>query len=154
MNNKCINLKIKRKKYNKYLFCKKLNKTIDLNECKTCIYKEYKKSVSNGLKNPLKQVSKKRAKLERNRFSLFTDNLDKCYFCDRPRDDLHELLRGRNRNNSMKYGLVLPLCREHHEIMHSHINLVRFYQKEAQRKFQEVYPKLDFVDVFKINYLK
>ena len=150
----CKFFKVKQKKGSRFFYCKKKSKAIDLNECKSCIYKEYKKSVSNGLKKPLKRVSKKRAKLERNRFSLFTDNLDKCYFCDRPRDDLHELLRGRNRNNSMKYGLVLPLCREHHEIMHSHINLVRFYQKEAQRKFQEVYPKLDFVDVFKINYLK
>lgn len=149
MNNKCINLRLRSKQYNKYFFCKKINKAIDLNECKSCIYKEYKKSVSNSLKKPLKHVSKKRAKLERNRFSLFTDNLDKCYFCNKPRNDLHELLGGRNRNNSMKYGLVLPVCREHHnEIQHS-----MKYKKMAQKKFQEVYHGIDFVDVFKINYL-
>lgn len=146
----CKSFKIKQKNYSKHFFCKKMNKIIDLNECKSCIYKEYKKSVSNGLKSPLKQVSKKRVKLERNRFSLFTINLDKCYFCDRPKNDLHELLGGRNRNNSMKYGLVLPVCREHHnEIQHS-----LEYKKIAQKKFQEVYPEINFTEVFKINYLK
>lgn len=150
MNNKCINLRLRSKQYNKYFFCKRMNKAVDLNECKSCIYKEYKKSVSNGLKSPLKQVSKKRVKLERNRFSIFTNNLDKCYFCDNPRNDLHELLGGRNRNNSMKYGLVLPVCREHHnEIQHS-----LEYKKIAQKKFQEVYPEINFTEVFKINYLK
>ena len=149
MNNKCINLRLRSKQYNKYFFCKKINKVISLNECKSCIYKEYKKSVSNNLKKPLKHVSKKRAKLERNRFSLFTDNLDKCYFCNKPKDDLHELLGGKNRNNSMKYGLVLPVCRKHHnEIQHS-----QYYKRIAQIKFQEVYPGVDFVDIFKINYL-
>lgn len=149
MNNKCINLRLRSKQYNKYFFCKKINKAIDLNECKSCVYKEYKKSASNGLKKPLKQISKRRAKLERKRFSIFTDNLDKCYFCNRPRDDLHELLGGRNRNNSMRYGLVLPVCREHHnEIQHS-----IEYKKMTQKKFQEAYPEIDFVDVFKINYL-
>lgn len=149
MNNKCINLRLRSKQYNKYFFCKKINKVISLNECKSCIYKKYKKSVSNKLKKPLKHVSKKRAKLERNRFSLFTDNLDKCYFCNKPKDDLHELLGGRNRTNSMKYGLVLPVCRKHHnEIQHS-----TKYKKVAQKKFQKVYPEIDFVDVFKINYL-
>ena len=149
MNNKCINLKIRSKQYRKYFFCKRLGKSIDLNECKTCNYRFYKKSVSNRLKKPLKQVSKKRVKLERNRFSIFTDNLDKCYFCNRQKQDLHELIGGRNRNNSMKYGLVLPVCREHHnEIQHS-----TEYKKVAQIKFQEVYPEVDFVDIFKINYL-
>lgn len=126
-----------------------MNKAVDLKECKSCIYKEYKKSVSNRLKKPLKQVSKKRVKLERNRFSIFTDNLNKCYFCNKPKVDLHELLGGRNRTNSMKYGLVLPVCRKHHnEIQHS-----VEYKKLAQKKFQEVYPEIDFVKVFKINYL-
>jgi hypothetical protein len=145
----CKFFKIKQKKGSKFFYCKKTNKAISLNECKSCIYKEYKKSVSNKPKRPLKQISKKRAKLERKRFSIFTDNLDKCYFCNRPRDDLHELLGGRNRNNSMRYGLVLPVCREHHnEIQHS-----IEYKKMTQKKFQEVYPEIDFVDIFKINYL-
>lgn len=145
----CKFFKIKQKKGSKFFYCKKINKAISLNECKSCIYKEYKKNVSNRLKKPLKYISKKRAKLERNRFSLFTDNLDKCYFCNKPKDDLHELLGGRNRTNSMKYGLVLPVCRKHHnEIQHS-----TEYKKVAQMKFQEVYPEVDFVEIFKINYL-
>lgn len=145
----CKFFKIKQKKGSRFFYCKRMNKAVDLKECKSCIYKKYKKSVSNRLKKPLKQVSKKRVKLERNRFSIFTDNLDKCYFCNKPKDDLHELLGGRNRNNSMRYGLVLPVCREHHnEIQHS-----MKYKKMAQKKFQEVYPEVDFVDIFKINYL-
>ena len=70
---------------------------------------------------PIKKKSSKLAKLERNRFSILTDDLEHCYICKRifeqiiPKDDLHEIFGGRNRQISMKMGWVAPLCRTHHE---------------------------------------
>ena len=60
--------------------------------------------------------SNKLAKLERNRFSWFTDDLNKCYFCPNTSVDKHEIFGGCRRQTSMKYGMVLPLCRMHHSL--------------------------------------
>lgn len=56
--------------------------------------------------------SKKLTKLEKNRKSVFTDDLDYCYLCGKKKNDLHEVFGGRNRINSIKYNFILPLCRE------------------------------------------
>ena len=51
----------------------------------------------------IKQKSSKLAKLERNRFSIITKDLEHCYICTKKgmknisKDDLHELLEGKNR---------------------------------------------------------
>ncbi len=65
-------------------------------------------------RNGLRCKSQKLANLERNRYSIITNDMTRCYICRRPKDDLHEIFRGRNRKASMKYGLVVPLCRSCH----------------------------------------
>lgn len=69
--------------------------------------KEEKRPVKNA---QIKKKSKKLTKLEKNRFSILTDNLEKCYFCKNKKMELHEVFRGRNRQKSMKWGLVIPIC--------------------------------------------
>lgn len=102
----CINLK---QKMNKTIYCKKQNKQITFKDCSNCIYKEFKLLQSNS--NQMKNKSKKLAKLEKIRFSVFTDNMNKCYICDSIRNiHIHELIAGRNRINSIKYGFTIPLC--------------------------------------------
>ncbi len=44
-------------------------------------------------------------KLERNRKSIFTDDL-----CGSKKDNLHEIFFVKNRLKSMEYGFVIPLC--------------------------------------------
>lgn len=41
----------------------------------------------------IKQKSSKLAKLEKNRFSILTNNLEKCYFCNNKKMELHEAFR-------------------------------------------------------------
>lgn len=41
----------------------------------------------------IKQKSSKLAKLEKNRFSILTNNLEKCYFCSEKKEELHEAFR-------------------------------------------------------------
>ena len=171
----CKYLKIK---LNRTFECKKSNKKIMLKDCANCQFKEYKctnysnncankeyKSNNNQIKNitdskklkqqktvKIKSKSNKLARLERNRKSLFTDDLDYCIICKRKREHLHEVFPGRNRTNSMKYSLVLPLCSMHHQLIHSDNDLMTYYKKKGQTLFENTYPDLDFVEIFKRNY--
>lgn len=167
MNN-CIHLK---QKFNNKLECKKTNKLINISDCKNCPYKEYKKyartvknyavsekkhtelTKTNQIITKMNRKSSKLAKLERNRFSLFTNDLEHCYFCGKKKDNIHEVIFGKNRINSIKYGLTLPLCLEHHRLMHKDTALIKEYKQKGQALFNKTYPDLVFEDIFRQNYL-
>lgn len=78
----------------------------------------------------MKQKSSNLSELERNRFSLFTNELDKCYICKMPKHHMHEIFSGRNRQNSMKYGLCLPLCYKCHSLYQNDKNFNDKWQKK------------------------
>lgn len=101
----------------------------------------------------MNQKSSKLAKLERERFSLFTNDLEHCYFCGKKKDNIHEVIFGKNRINSIKFGLTLPLCLEHHRLMHKDTTLIKEYKQKGQVLFNKTYPNLNFEDIFKKNYL-
>lgn len=107
----------------------------------------------------IKKKSKKLAKLEKNRFSIITKDLDHCYLCTKngikniPKDDLHELIEGKNRQVSMKYGLVIPICRKCHEIVTNDKTLQDKLHKVAQKEFKKYYKTENFVQIFGRNYL-
>lgn len=170
MNNNCIFLK---QKLNRKVVCKLDESKVVPMDCANCPLKKinctiYSKNCANNhqiKKSPvrgglskrkpdsMKKKSNKLAKLERNRESLFTDNMDKCYFCNKKKDHIHEVIFGKNRANSMKYGLTLPLCSEHHKLMHEDTTLIEEYKKRGQLLFKKNYPNLNFEDIFKRNYL-
>ena len=145
---KCKHLKIRSKKYKYFNYCSVLKKEIQYSNCKNCEYKEYKNY------KPLRKKSSKQTKLERTRFSLFTDNLSECYFCDNPKNDMHEIFSGRNRTASMKYGLCLPLCRSCHIKYQNDPLFNEIWHIRGQIKFEEVYPDLEFIKLFGKNYKK
>lgn len=176
MNNQCINFKQRTKTKDKrktvYFYCTKQKKEITFDDCKGCIYKEYKKHVktlkkgvnlnkkynklskTNQKPTKMNQRSSKLAKLERNRFSLFTDDLEHCYFCGKKKENIHEVIFGKNRINSIKFGLTLPLCLEHHLLMHKDTTLIKEYKQKGQALFNKTYPDLNFENIFRENYLK
>lgn len=43
----------------------------------------------------IKKKSKKLAKLEKNRFSIITKDLEHCYLCGSKKQDFHELIEGK-----------------------------------------------------------
>lgn len=44
-----------------------------------------------------------------------------CVFCGKPKDDVHHLVFGiANRRLSDEDKLMIPVCREHHELLHKH----------------------------------
>lgn len=147
----CIYLK---QKLNRKFECKLRKKEILLKDCINCSYKKYKKCTKKSdYCAKLKQRSKKLAKLERNRFSLFTNNMNKCYFCLNKKDHIHEIFCGRNRQNSMRYGLCLPICELCHSKYQNDVVFNLKWHKKGQAMFNKTYPNLKFEDIFKKNYL-
>lgn len=103
----------------------------------------------------MKNKSSKLAKLERNRFSIFTDDLDTCMFCGRYATDLNEVFRGRNRLNSMRYGAVQPLCRNCHNKITYDNELENKWKIKGQKAVMKYYKmsKEEFIEIFGRNYI-
>ena len=105
-------------------------------------------------KKKMRKKSKKLAKLEKNRYSILTDDLEHCFTCElerrkRKKEDLHEVFSGRNRRKSMEYGLVVPLCRECHDKVTNDINFYKKLQEIAKEEFIYRYGKEKFLEEFK-----
>lgn len=172
MNNYCINLKKRKNKP----YCKLINKEITFSLCRECGNKEYKKSTSSKKspdtsgqmrknaqsltkeqqkKRKMHNKSKKLTKLEKNRKSVFTDDLEHCYLCGKKKNDLHEVYGGRNRINSIKYNFILPLCRECHSSNQNNPIFNDYWHKQGQLYWEEnIGSKEEFIKVFRRNYLK
>ena len=89
--------------------------------------------------------------------SIITSDMRTCYLCGSTRFiEIHHIYSNCNRDKSTKYGLVVPLCRECHrgsKGVHSDYSKMRYLREIGQRKFMEVYPELDFMKIFRRNYL-
>ena len=71
---------------------------------------------------------------------MITDYRDYCVICLKPMSDVHHCVYGTaNRKVADTDGLTMPLCREHHEMMHndkamqmmSHIVGQLFYERNC-----------------------
>ena len=175
--NYCIHLKKRKNKP----YCNLLNKEITFSLCRECDNKEYKnyidrkksgfwsknpvksgqinKNAQSLTKKPIKNTkmhnkSKKLTKLERNRASVFTNDLERCYLCGKKKNDLHEIFGGRNRLNSIKYNLVLPLCRECHTQNQNNPAFNDYWHKQGQEYFEcNIGSREEFIAIFRRNYL-
>lgn len=143
----CIYLTQRTKKYKPYFFCRQSKQQITLSECKNCSERKYKEI------KPIKNKSNKLAKLERNRYSIITNDLDKCYICKQPKWDLHEVFGGRNRQISMKYGLVIPVCRKCHEMIPNDKTLTQKLHEVGRKAFEKEYKSENFIQIFGKSYL-
>lgn len=105
----------------------------------------------------MKRKSNNLSKLERNRKSLFTDDLKHCIVSDCHSDykvTLHEIYPGRNRQNSMRYNLCIPLCLlHHHNIKNRDFVMDKAWKIKGQLKWEETRSRKEFIDIFKRSYL-
>ena len=152
---KCINLK---QKLSKKLYCKKQNKEITFKDCNNCKFKEYeikyKPMVHKNNKNrTIKNKTKKLAKLEKNRKSIFTTDLTHCIICGRKKEHLHEVYSGSFRLRSIKNDMVIPLCFEHHREIHNNIKLSLYYKQLCQKLYEKNHSREEFIKIFGRNYL-
>lgn len=155
--NYCIHLKKRKNKP----YCNVIKKEITFSLCRECGNKEYKKSTLKG-KSPvksrtMKNKSKKLAKLERNRFSVLTDDLEHCILCGKPKEHLHEIIYGKNRINSIKHNFVIPLCANHHtgkDGIHFNKDLDLYYKRLCQIYFENnIGNRIEFIKIFGRSYL-
>ena len=91
-------------------------------------------------------------KLERQRFSILTDNLEVCFICGKPKNALHEVYEGSSRLNSMKQGMVMPLCFYHHQMIHSNRQLALQYKILFQKEFEKTHTRDEWINIFLKNY--
>lgn len=69
----------------------------------------------------------------------------------------HEVFFGKNRQNSIKYGLIVFLPPEMHNMsnlgVHFNSEFDRALKRIGQKAFEDYYPDLSFIKIFGKNYL-
>lgn len=106
-------------------------------------------------KTELKQVSKKHAKKERNRKSIFTTDFNECIECHKTSEkikiDKHEVFGGAYRQTSIKWDMIIPLCR----CCHDDEKIEKKWEKIGQQTFMDYYNmnEEEFIKIFGWNYL-
>ena len=117
MINMCKQLRIRQKQYKKYFYCYESKSITYIDNCKKCLKFEPR------VNKPIKKVTDKQKELNKNRFSIFTTNFNKCFYCGKEgKMDIHEVYGGSNRTRSIKNGLCIPLCR----LCHSDENIISY----------------------------
>lgn len=90
--------------------------------------------------------------------SIIVDSMDNCLVCGSPYTECHHVFYGTaNRKLSDQYGLVIPLCQEHHRGqtgIHFNKEFDTAMKELAQRKFEELYGNREaFRTIFGKSYL-
>ena len=92
-------------------------------------------------------------------FSVFTDDMNSCIFTDSPYVERHHIFGSFNRNNSEKYGFVVPLRYDLHpngaraDLKYAK-QIDEHLKKMAQEYFEENHgSREDFIEVFGRSYL-
>lgn len=103
----------------------------------------------------IRKVTDKQKELNKNRFSIFTNDFNKCYYCKKSKKeneklDLHEVYGGSNRTRSIKNGFVIPLCR----MCHSNEEIIRRLRIIIQKEYEKTHTRQEFIQIFSKNYIK
>ena len=74
---------------------------------------------------------------------------DRCIICGRPYASLHEIYYGKNRLNSIDYGMQARLCIYHHQVgpeaVHNNPEFDRQLKEHYQAIFEETHTREEFV---------
>ena len=88
--------------------------------------------------------------------SKFTTDLEHCFVCGRPYPNKHHMMNKGDKKKSEKYGLILPLCANHHtgaEGVHKKPERMLACRQMAQRKFEEEHTREEWIKEFGKSYL-
>ena len=92
-------------------------------------------------------------KLEKQRYSILTNDLEHCIICGKSPVDIHEIYCGAKRQVSMKNGFCIPLCRTHHILVTNHNASDMYFRQKCQEKYEEMYSRDEFIKLIGRNYL-
>ena len=148
--NKCKYITIRTKNYEKYFYCRLNKKIINYTtECIKCVKNEPRKNKG------INKKTSKQIKLEKSRYSILTNDLEHCYICrfqgkKMLRDDLHEVYGGANRKRSILNGLVVPLCRKHHQ----NEEVISELKVATQKMYEVNHTRDEFIKLIGKSYIK
>ena len=148
--NKCKYITIRTKNYEKYFYCRLNKKIINYTtECIKCLKNEPRKNKG------INKKTSKQIKLEKSRYSILTNDLEHCYICrfqgkKMLRDDLHEVYGGANRKRSILNGLVVPLCRKHHQ----NEEVISELKVATQKMYEVNHTRDEFIKLIGKSYIK
>lgn len=74
-----------------------------------------------------------------------------CALCGSPYIQLHHIYEGKNRKNSTKYSMIVPLCKYHHDWVHK--TNYKGFKEKYQKKFEETHTREEFIKIFGRSYL-
>ena len=90
------------------------------------------------------------------KMSIIESDLTRCIICGASPVQLHHTHGGINRQLSDEYGLIVPLCMEHHTGNHGAHNsraLDIYLKRLGQKAFEELYGHAEYMARFGKNYL-
>lgn len=91
------------------------------------------------------------------RFSIL-NNLDRCYFCGRPTQAIHEVYFGKNRQISIHNGFCVGLCAWHHNLggrdsVHENRQMDLKLKRIYQREYEKTHTREEFIRLIGRSYL-
>lgn len=120
--------------------------------------RKYSQTLAKKQQKPEKMQNKsnKLDSLERNRYSVFSNDTERCYLCGSTyKLTWHEIYSGKNRQNSMKNGLCLRLCLNCHSKEQEDSQFNDYWRKQGQLYWEEnTGSREEFIKVFRRNYLE
>lgn len=155
----CVHLKLRTKNYKKYFYCNKAKKTIELDNCKNCVFKEYCQKNEKKQRLRRKIVREVDSSIFPKHFILYGKygQVIDCYSQKINYYHKHHIFGGPNRNNSEKYGLYVYIDYNSHldgkKSVHNDEVLQEKLHQYGQRLFESRFPELDFQKIFKRNYI-
>ncbi len=148
------NCKYMKQKINKGVWCTLHNERVSRDLCKECSAENrYSSAMLCKTLQKRSVINKKIAKLEKNRVSILTNDLTRCIVCGNKKDHLHEVFPGKNRINSMKEHMVLPLCIYHHIQIHNDSQMALYWKRLCQKIFEKSHTREEFINIFGRSYL-
>jgi len=92
--------------------------------------------------------------------SIITDRMDQCLVCDSYQNiQIHHIFGAANRDNSTKYGLIVPLCMYHHTGSNLSVHgkdgakLNQELHELGQKAFEWNHTREEFRQIFGKSYL-
>ena len=126
------------------LKCKLFKTITNIDNCKKCLKNEPREN------KPIKKVSAKRMKLEKERDKDLIKK-GKCEYCKKYCDrlDPHEVYGGSNRTRSIKNGFIALLCRE----CHQNEEILQELKKQYQRQYEYKHSREEFIKLIGKSYI-
>ena len=92
-------------------------------------------------------------KLEKNRFSILTNDMEHCYICQSPFIEIHEIYNAGNRKISMLNGFCVPLCHRHHEYVTLNADGSNYLKQKCQMVFEKTHSREEFMKLIGRNFI-